>query len=56
MATQALAAMGQIPDEGKPYPASLEYARRRFLQDAMHQLRILFVAVKQEEVNRAKDD
>lgn len=71
MATQALAAMGQIPDEeGKPYPASLEYARhyidllgilenktkgnlsdheQRFLQDALHQLRMLFVAVKQEE-------
>jgi len=67
MATQALAAMGQIPDdEGNPFPANLEYARhyidllgvlesktkgnltqheQRFLQDALHQLRMLFVTV-----------
>ena len=73
MATQALAAMGQLPDEqGKPFPANLEYARhyidllgvletktkgnlsdheQRFLQDALHQLRMLFVAVRQEEAN-----
>jgi hypothetical protein len=68
MATQALAAMGQIPDEeGKPFPANMGYARhyidllgvletktkgnltdqeQRFLMDALHQLRILFVTVK----------
>lgn len=69
MATQALAAMGQIPDnDGNAYPVSLEFAKhyidllgvletktkgnlsdfeQRFLQDALHQLRMLFVAVKQ---------
>lgn len=68
MATQALAAMGQIPDEeGNPFPANMGYARhyidllgvleaktkgnltdqeQRFLMDALHQLRILFVTVK----------
>lgn len=68
MATQALAAMGQIPDEeGKPFPTNMGYARhyidllgvleaktkgnltdqeQRFLMDALHQLRILFVTVK----------
>jgi hypothetical protein len=68
IATQAVAAMGQLPDEeGKPLPVNLEYARhfidllgviesktqgnlseheQRFLQDSLHQLRMLFVAVK----------
>lgn len=68
IASQAVAAMGQLPDEsGKPLPVNLDYARhfidllaviesktqgnlsdheQRFLQDTMHQLRMLFVAVK----------
>lgn len=68
IATQAVAAMGQLPDEeGKPLPVNLEYARhfidllgvienktqgnltdheQKFLQDSLHQLRMLFVAVK----------
>jgi hypothetical protein len=68
MATQAVAAMGQLPDEqGEMPPANLDFARhyidllgiienktqgnlseheQRFLQDTLHQLRMLFVAVK----------
>lgn len=68
MATQAVAAMGQLPgDDGKPLPVRLDYARhyidllgvieskttgnltdseQKFLQNTLHQLRMLFVAVK----------
>lgn len=68
MATQAIAAMGQLPDEnGPPVPVRLDYARhyidllgilesktignlseteQRFLQNTLHQLRMLFVSVK----------
>jgi hypothetical protein len=68
MATQAVAAMGQLPDEqGEMPPANLDFARhyidllgiienktqgnlseheQRFLQETLHQLRMLFVAVK----------
>ena len=68
MATQAVAAMGQLPgNDGKPLPVRLDYARhyidllgvieskttgnltdseQKFLQNTLHQLRMLFVAVK----------
>lgn len=68
MATQAVAAMGQLPgDDDKPLPVRLDYARhyidllgviesktagnltdseQKFLQNTLHQLRMLFVAVK----------
>jgi Domain of unknown function (DUF1844) len=68
MATQAVAAMGQIPDtNGQPYPVRLDYAKhyidllgvieaktqgnlseaeQKFLQSTLHQLRMIFVAVK----------
>ncbi|MBX3423271.1 MAG: DUF1844 domain-containing protein [Pirellulaceae bacterium] len=68
MATQALAAMGQIPDDaGHDMPQNLDYARhyidllgvietktsgnltaheQKFLQQTLHQLRMLFVACK----------
>lgn len=67
LATQAVAAMGQLPDaEGNPLPVSLDYARHyidllgvietktkgnlddretRFLQDTLHQLRLIYVEV-----------
>ncbi len=70
LATQAMAALGQVPDEeGKPLPVNLDFARHfidligmlvektkgnltddeaHMLQDALHQLRMLFVAVSKQ--------
>ena len=70
LATQAMASLGQIPDEdGNPLPMNLAYARhfidliavleektqgnltdeeKSYLQETLHQLRMIFVAVSQK--------
>ncbi|MFK7736033.1 MAG: DUF1844 domain-containing protein [Pirellulaceae bacterium] len=70
LATQAMAAMGQIPGEdGKPLPVNLDYAKHfidligvleektsgnleddesKFLQETLHQMRMMFVAMQQQ--------
>lgn len=71
LATQAMAALGQIPtEEGKPPTINLEYGRHiidligvveektagnltdeesKYLQDTLHQLRMLFVSLSQQQ-------
>jgi hypothetical protein len=70
LATQAMAAMGQIPGEdGKPLPMNLDYAKHfidligvleekttgnlddaesKFLQETLHQMRMMFVSMQQK--------
>ncbi len=71
LATQAVAAMGQLPDgEGEMFPLNLDYARHyigllgviesktqgnltphesRFLQDSLHQLRMIYVEIAKHD-------
>lgn len=71
LATQAMAALGQIPDEhGNPLPVSFEYAKHfidmlgmveektkgnlsddesSFLSEALHGLRLVFVAARNKQ-------
>ncbi|MEM8735052.1 MAG: DUF1844 domain-containing protein [Planctomycetota bacterium] len=70
LATQAMAALGQIPGEdGNPMPMNLDYAKHfidllgvleektkgnldesesKFLEDTLHQMRMMFVTLKQQ--------
>ncbi|MFN3193559.1 MAG: DUF1844 domain-containing protein [Aureliella sp.] len=70
LATQAMAALGQIPgDDGKPLPMNLDYAKHfidllgvleektkgnldeaesKFLEETLHQMRMMFVTLKQQ--------
>ena len=71
LATQAMASLGQIPDDdGNPLPVQLSYARHfidligiieektrgnltdeesRYLQETLHQMRMMFLAVSQQK-------
>lgn len=70
LATQAMAAMGQIPGEdGEPLPVNMDYAKHfidligvleektsgnlddtesKFLQETLHQMRMMFVSMQQQ--------